>query len=78
MRRARSAADAGAVPALAAALDAEAVPRVREAIMTAFMRVGEQSERQGAVALPALAGRVAPQRRHRDACNHCRTPFRHS
>ena len=32
--------DADAVPALAAALDREPVPRVREAIMTALMRVG--------------------------------------
>jgi HEAT repeat protein len=32
--------DAGAVPALAAALEREAVPRVREAIMTALMRIG--------------------------------------
>jgi HEAT repeat protein len=34
---------AEAVPALAAALGAEAVPRVQEAIMTALMRVGDQA-----------------------------------
>jgi HEAT repeat protein len=31
------------VPALAAALDAEQVPRVREAIMTALMRIGDKA-----------------------------------
>ena len=32
-----------AVPALTAALDAEQVPRVREAIMTALMRIGDEA-----------------------------------
>src|SRR5512144_696281 len=32
--------DAGAVPALAVALEREPVPRVREAIMTSLMRIG--------------------------------------
>jgi len=34
---------AEAVPALAAALSTEGVPRVREAIMTALMRVGDNA-----------------------------------
>jgi HEAT repeat protein len=34
---------AGAVPALASALGAEQVPRVREAIMTALVRIGDEA-----------------------------------
>ena len=41
LRPARFAGHAEAVPALAAALGRETVPRVREAIMTALMRIGD-------------------------------------
>jgi len=67
---------AAAVPALAAALGSEQVPRVREAIMTALMRVGDEAsvralvpclrsedagQRSAAVeALQSLPGAVAP------------------
>jgi HEAT repeat protein len=46
-----------AVPALAAALAREAVPRVREAIMTALMRVGDAASVQ--VLLPYLRSQDA-------------------
>ena len=39
-----------------AALAAETVPRVREAIMTALMRVGDEASVAGAAALPAFPG----------------------
>ena len=39
---ARALADPGSVASLAAALSTEAVPRVREAIMTALMRIGNE------------------------------------
>ncbi|MBB5046190.1 HEAT repeat protein [Rhodopseudomonas rhenobacensis] len=52
--------DAGAVPALAAALAAEQLPQVREAIMTALLRIGDA----GAVAalLPSLRAQDAALR----------------
>jgi HEAT repeat protein len=53
-------ADAGDVPALAAALDAEAVPRVREAIMTALMRIGNAASVK--VLLPYLRSPDASRR----------------
>ena len=51
---------ADAVPALAAALAAEHSPRVREAIMTALMRVGD--ENSVAALLPYLRAQDAGQR----------------
>ena len=45
-----------AVSALTAALAAEEVSRVHEAIMTALMRVRRQSERPGAAAIHPLPG----------------------
>ena len=51
---------AEAVPALAAALDAEKVPRVREAIMTALMRIGTKAS--AAVVLPELRADDAARR----------------
>ncbi len=52
--------DAGAVPQLSAALGVEEVPQVREAIMTALLRIGDA----GAVAalLPALRAQDAALR----------------
>jgi HEAT repeat protein len=54
---------AAAVPALAAALGSEQAPRVREAIMTALMRVGDEDagHRSAAIeALQSLPEAVAP------------------
>jgi HEAT repeat protein len=51
---------ADAVPALAAALDAEQVPRVREAIMTALMRIGNEASVRAL--LPCLRSQDAGQR----------------
>jgi HEAT repeat protein len=51
---------AGAVPDLAAALGAEPVPRVREAIMTALMRVGDEASVRAL--LPYLRSQDASQR----------------
>jgi HEAT repeat protein len=51
---------ADAVPALAAALGAEQVPRVREAIMTALMRIGDQAS--VVALLPCLRSQDAGQR----------------
>lgn len=51
---------AEAVPALAAALDSEQVPRVREAIMTALMRIGTKAS--AAVVLPELRSDDAARR----------------
>jgi len=51
---------AEAVPALAAALDAEQEPRVREAIMTALMRIGTRAS--AAVVLPELRSDDAARR----------------
>ena len=50
----------GAVPALAAALKAEHVPRVREAIMTALVRVGDEASVQ--TLLPYLRSSDAARR----------------
>jgi HEAT repeat protein len=50
----------GAVPALTAALDAEQVPRVREAMMTALVRVGDEATVRAL--LPYLRARDAAQR----------------
>ena len=58
--RARSAATREAVPALAAALGAEQVPRVREAIMTALMRIGDEAS--VLALLPYLRSQDAGQR----------------
>ena len=51
---------ATAVPALAAALGAEQIPRVREAIMTALIRVGDEPSVQAL--LPYLRSEDAAQR----------------
>jgi HEAT repeat protein len=50
----------GAVPALKAALDAEQIPRVREALMTALVRVGDDASVRAL--LPYLRARDAAQR----------------
>src|SRR5277367_5613658 len=51
---------ADAIPALAAALRAEKTPRVREAIMTAIMRVGDEAS--VIVLLPYLRSQDARER----------------
>ncbi len=51
---------AEAVPALASALQSEATPRVREAIMTALMRVGDEASVK--TLLPYLRAQDASQR----------------
>jgi HEAT repeat protein len=51
---------ADAVPALAAALAAEELPRVREAIMTALMRIGDEASVRAL--LPYLRSQDASQR----------------
>jgi len=51
---------ADAVPALAAALRAERIPRIREALMTALMRVGDEAS--VAALLPDLRAQDAGQR----------------
>jgi HEAT repeat protein len=51
---------ADAVPALAAALGVEQIPRVREAIMTALMRVGDEAS--VSAVLPYLRSQDAGQR----------------
>lgn len=51
---------ATAVPALATALEAEQIPRVREALMTALMRVGDEASVQAL--LPYLRAQDAAQR----------------
>jgi HEAT repeat protein len=51
---------AEAVPALAAALAAEQVPRIREAIMTALMRIGDEASVRAL--LPYLRSQDAGQR----------------
>jgi HEAT repeat protein len=60
-RAARALAEnAGAVPALADALAAETVPRVRQAIMTALIRIGDEASVQAL--LPYLGSQDAGQR----------------
>jgi HEAT repeat protein len=51
---------ADAVPALAGALSVEAVPRVREAIMTALMRIGDEATAKAL--LPYLRSQDAGER----------------
>jgi HEAT repeat protein len=51
---------AHAVPALASALSAEQVPRVREAIVTALVRIGDQASVKAL--LPSLRSQNADQR----------------
>ncbi len=70
--------DADAVPALAAALGREPVPRVREAIMTALMRIGNFGKRRGDIALSSVAGRRVTRRRRSKPCRRCLRPSRRS
>ena len=66
------------MPALAAALAVEHSPRVREAIMTALMRVGDEASVRALLPSSAIAGRRSARRRRSRRCRRCRrrsSPF---